>query len=70
MSKTYINILLYYYFRAITYLKRTDLSNICNLLNVLGGIKWRVNKRVLEMIEYSWSIGGGLGEVPKRFNER
>jgi hypothetical protein len=22
------------------------------------------------MIEYIWSIGGGLGEVPKRFNER
>ena len=22
------------------------------------------------MIEYVWSIGGGLGEVPRRFNER
>jgi DNA-directed RNA polymerase len=22
------------------------------------------------MIEYIWSIGGGLGEIPKRFNER
>ena len=22
------------------------------------------------MMEYVWSIGGGLGEIPKRFNER
>lgn len=22
------------------------------------------------MIEYVWSIGGGLGEIPKRFNDR
>jgi DNA-directed RNA polymerase len=55
---------------AITYLKRADLSNMCHLLDVLGGVKWRVNKKVLEMIEHSWSIGGSLGEIPKRFNER
>jgi len=24
----------------------------------------------LEVIEYVWSIGGGLGEIPKRYNER
>jgi DNA-directed RNA polymerase len=40
------------------------------MLNVLGSVKWRVNRDILEMIEYIWSIGGGLGEVPKRFNER
>ena len=37
---------------------------------MLGSVKWRVNKKVLETIEYVWSIGGGLGEIPKRFNER
>lgn len=51
-------------------LRKGDLSEICNTLNVVSEIKWRVNKHVLEMIEYIWSIGGGLGEIPKRFNER
>ena len=43
---------------------------MCNVLDVLGMVKWRVNRRVLETIEHIWSIGGGLAEVPKRFNER
>ncbi len=47
---------------------RSDLTNICNVLDVLGSVKWRVNRPLLEVIEYVWSIGGGLGEVPKRFN--
>jgi DNA-directed RNA polymerase, mitochondrial len=46
------------------------LSNMCSVLNYLGSIEWRVNKKVLETIEHIWSIGGGLGQVPKRFNER
>ena len=25
---------------------------------------------MFEVIEYVWSIGGGLGEIPKRYNER
>ena len=29
-----------------------------------------MNVRILEMMEYVWSIGGGLGEIPKRYNER
>jgi len=55
---------------AVKYLNRADLSNMCNVLNYLGSISWRVNKRVLETIEHVWSIGGGIGEIPKRFNER
>lgn len=51
-------------------LSKTDISQICNALNIISDIKWRVNKDVLEMIEYIWAIGGGLGEIPKRFNER
>lgn len=51
-------------------LNKSDISNVCNVLNVISDVKWRVNKDVLEMIEYIWSIGGGLGEIPKRFNER
>ena len=55
---------------AIKYLHRADLTNICKLLDTLGSVKWRLNRRILEIIEYVWSIGGGLGEIPKRFNER
>ena len=55
---------------AIKYMNRADLSQLCNVLNILGSVKWRVNKQILETIEHVWSIGGGLGEVPKRFNER
>jgi DNA-directed RNA polymerase len=55
---------------AINYMNRADLSGISNVLDVLGSVKWKLNKKILEMIEYVWSIGGGLGEVPKRFNER
>ena len=54
--------------RAIKFMTRSDLTNICNVLDVLGSVKWRVNRPLLEVIEYVWSIGGGLGEVPKRFN--
>ena len=55
---------------AVKYLSRSDMAPMCNVLNILGSVKWRLNKNVLEMIEYVWSIGGGLGEIPKRFNER
>ena len=43
---------------------------MCRVLDHLGSVQWRLNKNVLETIEYVWSIGGGLGEIPKRFNER
>jgi DNA-directed RNA polymerase len=46
------------------------MSNMCQVLDILGQVKWRINRRILEIIEYVWSIGGGLGEIPKRFNER
>jgi DNA-directed RNA polymerase len=55
---------------ANSLLNQGDISDVCNALNVVSDIKWRVNKNVLEMIEYIWSIGGGLGEIPKRFNDR
>ena len=55
---------------AIRYMNRADLSSICIVFNTLGNVEGRVNKKILETIEYVWSIGGGLGEVPKRYNER
>lgn len=55
---------------AVKYLNRADLSGMCNVLDVLGSVKWRVNKRVLEIIEYIWSSDGGQAGVPKKFIER
>jgi len=39
-------------------------------LDTLGAVKWRINMDILEMMEHVWSIGGSLGEIPKRYNER
>jgi len=55
---------------AEKYLHRADISQVCNVLDILSSVRWRINKKVLEIIEYVWSIGGGLGEIPKRYNER
>ena len=53
---------------AVRYMTRSDLSTICKVLNFLGLVEWRVNKKVLENIEYIWSTGGGKGEIPSRYN--
>lgn len=55
---------------AVKYMTKADLSQICQVLDTLGAVEWRVNKKVLEIIEHVWSIGGGLGKIPKRFVER
>ena len=43
---------------------------MCQVLDILGSVKWKMNPKVLETMEYVWSIGGGLGGLPKRYNER
>ena len=55
---------------AIKYMTKADLSQVCSVLDTLGAVEWRVNKRVLEIVEHVWSIGGGLGKIPKRFVDR
>jgi DNA-directed RNA polymerase len=47
-----------------------DTSRVMNVLDDLGRIGWRVNKRILDVMEYIWANGGGKGYIPKRFNER
>lgn len=49
---------------------KSDLSQVCEVLDTLGAIEWRVNKNILEIVEHVWSIGGGLGKIPKRFVDR
>jgi DNA-directed RNA polymerase len=55
---------------AVKYLKRANIGPMCETLDILGGIKWKINKTVLEMMNYVWSIGGGLCGIPKRYNDR
>lgn len=43
---------------------------MCQTLDILGGVKWKLNTNILEMMEYVWSIGGGLSGIPKRYNDR
>ena len=43
---------------------------MCQTLDILGKVPWVVNNRVLETMEYVWSIGGGLGTIPNRYNAR
>ena len=43
---------------------------MCQVLDILGAVKWKLNPKVLDTMEYVWSIGGGLGDIPKRYNER
>jgi DNA-directed RNA polymerase len=49
---------------------RADMANMCKVLDTLGEVKWQVNHKVLSTMEYMWSAGGGVGKIPKKFNER
>jgi DNA-directed RNA polymerase, mitochondrial len=55
---------------AVRYMGRADLQNLCKVLDILGEVKWQLNTPVLNVMEYMWSIGGGIGAIPKKFNER
>mmetsp|Transcript_7811 Transcript_7811/g.7269 ORF Transcript_7811/g.7269 Transcript_7811/m.7269 type:complete len:185 (-) Transcript_7811:1303-1857(-) len=55
---------------AIKYFNKTDLSQMCSVLDTLGVVRWRLNKKILEVIEHVWSIGGGMGEIPRRYNAK
>lgn len=52
------------FMEAVKYLNRANIEPMCNTLDILGAVKWKLNSRILEMMEYVWSIGGGLGGIP------
>lgn len=55
---------------AIDMYSKADLSKVMNILDHQGSIPWRINNKILEVVEYIWAIGGDKGSIPKRFNER
>jgi DNA-directed RNA polymerase len=49
-----------------------NLSNtkkVMNVLDNLGNLKWKVNNKILDVIEYIWASGGNMAKIPKRFND-
>ncbi|EGR33869.1 hypothetical protein IMG5_034000 [Ichthyophthirius multifiliis] len=45
----------------------TDLSKVYEILNIIGKTPWRINKRVLNVMEKIWEEGGDIGEIPKKY---
>lgn len=54
----------------IKHYQQNDLSQITSTLNNIGDVRWRLNKKVVEMIEFVWASGGGQAEIPARFDSR
>lgn len=46
-----------------------DTSKVMKALDTLGSVKWRVNKKVLDLIEYIWQTGGDRASIPPKFNK-
>lgn len=36
------------------------------ILNIMGETPWKINKKVLNVMENIWQEGGGFGEIPLR----
>lgn len=47
-----------------TSLERADLSKICKVLDIMGDTSWRINSKVLDVVEELYNLGGGVGEIP------
>ena len=48
-------------------IKFGDLSPMFQVLDILGETPWRINNKVLAVIESIWEEGGGIGEIPPKF---
>ncbi|KAL0538820.1 hypothetical protein IC582_022979 [Cucumis melo] len=51
---------------AVRRAPRTQLEPVFKALDILGSTKWRVNKRVLSIIERIWASGGRLADLVDR----
>jgi DNA-directed RNA polymerase len=48
-------------------IKYADLEKMYKVLNIVGNVKWRVNKQILRVVEEIWNGGGGVGTIPLRY---
>ncbi|KAK8962692.1 hypothetical protein KSP40_PGU015267 [Platanthera guangdongensis] len=51
---------------AIKSVPKKQLNKVFEALNTLGNTKWRVNRRILEVVETIWSEGGGAAGLVDR----
>ena len=47
---------------------RADLTQVYRGLNYLSSIPWRINSRVLDVVERIWAAGGGVADLPSQTN--
>ncbi len=47
-------------------LQHSDLSIVCDGLNILGKTPWKINKDILEVGEYCWDNNIPIGDIPSR----
>jgi len=47
----------------------SNTSKVMKVLDNLGNVKWRINKQVLDVVEFLWASGGSKAQIPKRFND-
>ena len=48
--------------------RQADLTQVYRGLNYLGAVPWRINSRVLEVVEQIWERGGGVADLPSQSN--
>ncbi|KAM7464420.1 hypothetical protein LguiA_032541 [Lonicera macranthoides] len=51
---------------AVKRVPRNDIEPVFEALNTLGSTKWRINKRVLSIIDRIWASGGRLADLVDR----
>lgn len=51
---------------AVKRVPREQMQSVFEALNTLGSTKWRVNKRVLSIVDRIWSSGGRLADLVDR----
>ncbi len=47
-------------------LQHSDLSIVCDGLNILGKTPWKINKEILQVGEYCWDNNIPIGDIPSR----
>ena len=58
------------FFEAKSVFNNNNLGVIMEVLNMMNNVPWRINTKVLEIVEHFWAAGIPLEGLPKRFNHR
>lgn len=55
---------------AMNVYDNSDVSRVMRILDYQSNVGWKINKRVLDVVEYIWASGGGIAAIPERFNKK